>query len=86
MSETKKSELFGLKNDKFIAKSTKSQRLEYKNCIWNGQRKKHSLLEKSVKKYSKNTKSVYSKILVKNQKNRCESVSKNGTINFNQKL
>ena len=44
------------------------------------------LFEKSVKKYTKKIKSDYSKILVKNQKNRWGSVSKNGTINFNQKL
>ena len=87
VKETKKSESFSLKNGKFIAQVNKISKIRVRKLYLEWSKEKAlPLLEKSVKKYSKKIKSDYSKILVKNQKNRWGSVSKNGTINFNQKL
>jgi len=87
VKETKKSESFSLKNGKFIARVNKISKAKVRKLYLEWSKKKAlPLFEKSVKKYTKKIKSDYSKILVKNQKNRWGSVSKNGTINFNQKL
>lgn len=87
LKETKKTESFSLKNGKFVVKVNKisKKRIQKLYLDWLKQ-KALPLLEKSVKKYSKKIGTDYSKILIKNQKNRWGSVSKNGTINFNQKL
>ena len=87
VKETQKLESFSLKNGKFLVKLNKISKPKIKKLYLEWSKKKALLhLEKSVKKYSKKTGVNYNKILVKNQKNRWGSVSKNGTINFNQKL
>ncbi len=87
VKETKKSDSFSLKNGKFVVKLNKISKSTIKKLYLEWSKKKaHPLLEKSVKKYSKKIGINYSKILVKNQKNRWGSVSKNGTVNFNQNL
>jgi predicted metal-dependent hydrolase len=87
VKETKKSESFNLKNGKFIVRVNKISKIRVRKLYLEWSKKKAlPLLEKSVKKYTKKIKLDYSKILIKNQKNRWGSVSKNGTINFNQKL
>ena len=87
VKETKKSESFSLKNGKFIARVNKISKARVRKMYLEWSKKKAlPLFEKAVKKYSKKIKSDYNKILVKNQKNRWGSVSKNATINFNQKV
>lgn len=84
---TKKSESFSLKNGKFLVriKTISKSKIRKLYLGWSKE-KALPLLEKSVKKYSKKIGVKYSKIIIKNQKNRWGSVSKNGTINFNQNL
>ena len=87
VKETKKSESFSLKNGKFVVKINKISKLKVRKLYIEWSKKKAlPLLEQSVKKYSKKIGVEYSKILVKKQKNRWGSVSKNGTINFNENL
>lgn len=87
VKQTKKSESFSLKNGKFQARINKISKARVRKLYLDWSKKKAPpLFEKSVKKYTKKIGADYSKILVKNQKNRWGSVSKNGTINFNQKL
>lgn len=84
---TKKSESFSLKNGKFVARLNKISKSKIRKLYFEWSKKKaFPLLEKSVKKYSKKIGIDYGKILVKNQKNRWGSVSKKGTLNFNQNL
>jgi len=84
---TKKSESFSLKNGKFVARLNKISKSKIRKLYFEWSKKKaFPLLEKSIKKYSKKIGVNYSKILVKNQKNRWGSVSKKGTLNFNQNL
>ena len=88
IKETRKSESFGLKNGKFVVRVKKISKIRIQKLYLEWSKNKAlPLLEKSVKKYTKKIKlDDYTKILVKNQKNRWGSVSKNGTINFNQNL
>jgi len=84
---TKKSESFSLKNGKFLVRLNKISKSKIRKLYLEWSKKKAiPHLEKSVKKYSKKIGVKYTKILVKNQKKRWGSVSKKGTINFNQNL
>tara|TARA_Y100001936_G_C16076901_1_gene674651 strand:+ start:2380 stop:3096 length:717 start_codon:yes stop_codon:yes gene_type:complete len=87
VKQTKKSESISLKNGKFVVRVNKISKARVRKLYLDWSKKKaFPLFEKSVKKYTKKIGVDHSKILVKNQKNRWGSVSKNGTINFNQKL
>jgi|APSaa5957512535_1039671.scaffolds.fasta_scaffold05190_3 predicted metal-dependent hydrolase len=87
VSETKKLESFSLKNGKFKVKLNKISKPRIRKLYLEWSKKQAlPLLEKSTKKYSKKIGVEYGKILIKNQKNRWGSVSKKGTINFNQNL
>lgn len=87
VKKTKKTESFSLKNGEFVARVNKASKSRIQKLYLDWlKRKALPQLEKSVKKYAKKIGIIHSKILIKNQKNRWGSVSKNGTINFNQKL
>jgi predicted metal-dependent hydrolase len=87
VKETKKSESFRLKNGKFVVRINKISKTRVRKLYLDWSKETSlPLLEKSVKKYSKKIGVEYGEILVKNQKNRWGSVSKKGTVNFNQKL
>jgi len=87
VKEVKGKESFMLRNGKFIARVNKISKPKLKKLFieWSRQKSLPNL-EKSVKKYSKKLGIKTGKILVKNQKNRWGSLSKKGTINFNQNL
>lgn len=87
VKETKKSELFSLKNGKFLVRINKISKPKIRKLYLEWSKKQAiPIFTNSVKKYSKKIGVEPSKIIVKNQKNRWGSVSKNGTINFNQNL
>jgi len=87
VNDTKKKESFSLKNGKFVARLNKISKPKIRKLYLEWSKKKAlPLLEKSAKKYSKKIGAKYAKIKVKKQKNRWGSVSKKGTVNFNENL
>jgi len=87
IKKTKNAESFSLRNGKFVVRQIKTSKHKIRKLYLEWSKKKAiPLLEKSVKKYSKKISLDTGKIAIKNQKNRWGSVTKKGTINFNQNL
>lgn len=82
-----KGESFRFRNGKFIARINKTSKPKIQKLYIEWSKKKAiPILKKSVKKYSKKIGVETGKLAIKNQKNRWGSLSKKGTINFNQNL
>ena len=87
VKKTKSTESFRFRNGKFFARINKTSKPKIQKLYIEWSKKKAiPILTKSVKKYSKKIGVEPGKIAIKNQKNRWGSLSKKGTINFNQNL
>ena len=87
IKKTNGKESFTLRHGKFIVAVNKFSIPKIRRLYieWL-KRKSLPILEKSVSKYSKKIGLTSGKIIIKNQKNRWGSLSKKGTLNFNQNL
>ena len=85
--EVKGKESFVMRNGKFIARINYASKSKIRRLYteWSNL-KAIPILEKSVKKYSKKIKVETGKISIKHQESRWGSLSKKGTLNFNQNL
>jgi len=87
VKQTKKTESFRFRNGKFFVRINKTSKPKIRKLYQEWSKEKIiPVLDKSIKKYSKKIGVETGKIIIKNQKNRWGSVSKKGTINFNQNL